>query len=488
LVTSQGSSIWIVSAEGGPPRKLRDEAVARSVSPDGSLISFETKPGTLGDREIWVMRPDGEQARKVFDADENAAIGGLTWSQDGKRVIFFRADSLDNFVLESGYLNGGALTEILPPSDPKRMYSLSFNWTFDARMIYRLDDPEGPERKMITCNLWQIRMDPGLTKYIGEPQRLTNFAELCANPVNATADRKRFLIYEWKPRSRAFLANLQAGATRITTPAPLTLEETWNDPLAWTADSKAVLFVSTRTGVRGIFKQSLGQDNAELLLTSKKSETLGSACVRPEGSWIFYELGVEEEGHQEPNEIMRVPITGGSPQLVLTGNTEGGPRCAKSPASLCAIAERSADRKQVVFTAFDPVNGRGREIAKSDTDAAADYGWDLSPDGTRIALLKNRDARVQILSMKGRAPQEITVKGWNILTSAVWTADGKGLIVSRYTPRGSALVHVDLQGNTRLLREQSGGFGTYAVPSPDGRHLAMRGWYNETNLWMMENF
>ena len=488
LITSQGSSIWIVSLEGGPPRKLRDEAVARSVSPDGSLVSFETKPGTLGDREIWVMRPDGEQARKVFDADENVAVGGLTWSQDGKRVIFFRADSLENFVFESSNLNGGPLTTILPPADPKRMYSLSFNWMPDGRMIYRLDEPEGPDRKMITCNLWQISMDRGLTKYIGEPQRLTNFAELCANPVNATADSKRFLIYEWKPRSRAFLADFLAGATRITTPAPLTLEETWNDPLAWTANSKAVLFVSNRTGVRGIFKQSLGQDNAELLLTSKKSETLGSACVSPEGSWIVYELRWEGEGHQESNKIMRLPISGGSPQLVLAANTEGGPRCAKSPSTLCAIAERSADRKQLVFTAFDPMNGRGREIAKADTDAAADYEWDVSPDGTRIALLKNRDARVQVLSMNGRAPQEIAVKGWNILTSAIWMADGNGLIVSSYTPRGSALVHVDLQGNARLLWEQSGGFGTYGVPSPDGRHLAMRGWYNETNLWMMENF
>ena len=489
LVTSQGSSIWIVSVLGGPPQKLRDKAMASSISPDGSLISFETNPGRLDDHEIWVMGPDGEQARKVFDVDENGSIGGLAWSPDGKRVIYIRAESsFDNFVFESGDLNGGPLTTIPPPDDPKRMSSLTFSWMPDGRMIYRLDEPGDSGRKMITCNLWQIRMDPGLREFVGKPQRLTNFEELCANPVNATSDGKRLLVYEWKPRSRAFLADLQSGATRITTPAPLTLEETWNDPLAWTADSKAVLFRSNRTGAWGIFKQSLGQDTAELFVTPKEKENLSNACVSPEGSWIFYEVGVEEEGHQEPNKIMRVPITGGTPQLVLTANIEGGPRCARSPASLCAIAERSADRKQLVFRAFDPTRGRGREIAKSDTDPAADYWWDLSPDGARIALLKNRDARIQILSMNGRIPQEIAAKGWNILTSAVWTADGEGLIVSSYTPRGSTLVHVDLQGNTQLLWEQSGGFGTYGVPSPDGRHLAMRGWYNETNLWLMENF
>src|SRR5229473_2420242 len=33
--SSQGSSIWVVSVLGGPPRKLRDDAVADAVSPDG---------------------------------------------------------------------------------------------------------------------------------------------------------------------------------------------------------------------------------------------------------------------------------------------------------------------------------------------------------------------------------------------------------------------------------------------------------------------
>jgi len=47
---------------------------------------------------------------------------------------------------------------------------------------------------------------------------------------------------------------------------------------------------------------------------------------------------------------------------------------------------------------------------------------------------------------------------------------------------------VDFQGNAQFLWEQAGGIDTYAVPSPDGRHLALRAWNVEGNLWMMENF
>jgi serine/threonine protein kinase len=40
LEAGQGPSAWVVSVMGGPPRKLRDDADAWSVSPDGTLIAF----------------------------------------------------------------------------------------------------------------------------------------------------------------------------------------------------------------------------------------------------------------------------------------------------------------------------------------------------------------------------------------------------------------------------------------------------------------
>jgi eukaryotic-like serine/threonine-protein kinase len=483
--SSQDNSIWIVSVLGGPPHKLRDEAYLDSISPDGSLISFETNKGKVGQREIWVMRPDGQQARKVFDVNENSSIGGLTWSPDGQRVIYVRQDGPDsaNTYFVSSDLKGGPLTKVLSPIDPKLMSGLI--WLPDGRLILRLDEPDS---KSLTCNLWQISMNPRLTEFIGNARRLTNFAELCVNPMNATADSKRVVATQWRPHSSVFVGDLQSGGTRITTPTRLTLDESWNDPSAWTADSKAVLFLSNRTGDVVIFKQSLGQGAAEPLFTLRKHDGLGSVCLSPDGYWILYMITSEDTNPSAPYKLMRVPASGGSPELVLTADFEERPRCARSPATLCAIAERSADRKQLVFTAFDPVSGRGRELAKANTDATIDYHWDLSPDGNRIALLKHREGGVQILSLNGRAPQTIAAKGWKTLSSVVWTADGKGLFVSSYSQRGADMLHMDLKGNVRFLWEHPGGIDIYGVPSPDGRHLAMRGWNVESNVWLMENF
>jgi eukaryotic-like serine/threonine-protein kinase len=499
--TSHGCSIWIFSVSGEPPHKIRDDAMGESFSPDGALLSFETNTGKNGDREIWVMRPDGQQARRVFDVGENDSIGGLTWSSDGQRVIFFRQDGSDtaNTYFESGDLKGGPLAKILPPFDMKMVNT--FIWLRDGRLIYRQDEPGF---KVKTCNLWQTNMNPQLTEFIGKPQRITNVAELCVHPVNATSDSKRLSILEWRPHSSVYVADLQASGERSTAPVRFTRDESWNHPLAWTADSRTILFASSRTGVDAIFKQTLGQDSAQALIALNKSEGLAGACLSPEGSWLYYTMKSYEEGPAETNKIMRdpvteilptqtskimrVPIQGGSPQLVLTAKIEEWPRCARSPSSLCAIGERTPDRKQIIFTELDPVKGRGREFARSDTDATTDYHWDLSLDGTRIALLKHRDEKVQILSLNGRAPQNITSRERKTLSSVVWTADGKGLFVSSYTARGADMLHMDLQGNTRLLWEHPGGIEIYGVPSPDGRHLAMRGWNVEGNMWMMENF
>ena len=83
-----------------------------------------------------------------------------------------------------------------------------------------------------------------------------------------------------------------------------------------------------------------------------------------------------------------------------------------------------------------------------------------------------------------------------------WAADGKGLFTLRVTRAGSALLHVDLKGNVSVLWEQKGSFAwsllfndltsgasvPRAVPSPDGRHLAIYDSRLSANMWMMENF
>jgi hypothetical protein len=144
---------------------------------------------------------------------------------------------------------------------------------------------------------------------------------------------------------------------------------------------------------------------------------------------------------------------------------------------LCAVSEYSPDRKQLVFTTFDVLKGRGRELVRHDTDPAARYGWTLSLDGTRIALLNPPEGRIHILHLDGRAPEEVEAKNMKLGDALDWSADGKGLFAVSATVQGTALSYLDLHGNTHQIWSLNARFNQslWGIPSPDGRHLAING-------------
>ena len=53
--TPSDATIWRIFVSGANPRKLRENAFAWGVSPDGSQIAFGTHDGRLGPREVWLM-------------------------------------------------------------------------------------------------------------------------------------------------------------------------------------------------------------------------------------------------------------------------------------------------------------------------------------------------------------------------------------------------------------------------------------------------
>ena len=489
LQRGQHPSIWMVSVLGGTPRKLRDEAEAWSISRDGSLIAFATNYGRVGPREIWLMGPNGEQERKLFDTDENSSIGGAQFSTDGQRLVYFKSPEMPGKpedAIQTRDLKGGPPTTLVSSTRlRKHLWFLDRRLlsalVLDRRLIYALTE-EGNED---TCNYWEMPIDPHTGKPTENPRRLTNWSGFCLGGASVTADGKRLAFMETTHKSSVNVASLQGSGMRIATPSLLTLSEGENMPLDWTADSKSVIFVSNRNGHWGVFRQSLDGDAAEPITSG--TEDANAAQVSPDGAWVLYEPRTKNAGPSTPVPLMRVAVTGGPAQLVLVAPIYGY-RCAKAPATVCVFGEFTPDRKQLIFTALDPLKGRGRELARFDTDPTAQYDWDLSPDARFIDIRKNRDPRLSMLSLTGREPRELVVKGWSALINLNWAADGKGLFTSGLVERGSVLLYVDLQGNAHPLWEQRGSLATWAIPSPDGRHLALSGWTKNSNFWMLENF
>jgi DNA-binding winged helix-turn-helix (wHTH) protein/Tol biopolymer transport system component len=498
-LSGQAPSIWLVPVTGEPMRKIRDDAYAWTVSRDGLWVAFGANLDKLYYRELWIMRPDGTDAHKVFDADRDAAFGGAEFSPDGRRLAYVKvrqSPEQGEVTFESRSLEGGPPTTALPSTYADSVEDWS--WSPDGRIIYSLlDNVEN------TCNFWQVRLDTRSGEPLEKPKPLTNWSGFCMDHPSFSADGKHLTFLRSSLQSTLYLADLRRGGTQLRAPVHLTLNEGQNDLVGWAQNNKTVVFVSDRGGHPEFFRQSAGEDSA-VRITSPLENLSTDYHTGPDGDWILYFVYPHEGGTSQPVNLMRVPLAAGSPQLVLSSSIGAAPsvRCARHPATLCVLAENTPEHTQLVFTEIDPVRGRGREVAHSEikTTPDAHYTWDLSPDGTRIAILKQSEATIALLSLAGNATQSLVAKGSPQLYTLAWNADGKGLFVSALESGGSTLLYLDLKGKAQTLWYSKGGIrepgdvfrsetlAPRAMPSPDGRYLAIQTQSVSSNIWMMENF
>jgi serine/threonine protein kinase len=490
--SSRTTDIWLFSRENGVPRRLREHAYAWSVSPDGTLISFGVNHGKFGERENWLMDPQGTQARKLFDTEENSSVEGFFWSPDSQRGLYVRTDAFGYRIMNRD-IHGAPPVSTLTSSETHQDVRGDFSWLPDGRSIYQVGDPgAGYTSLQDTCNFWTLRLDAHTGKRVEEPKRLTNWTGFCFNNANATADGKRLAFVQSGGHDTAYIAELRAGGWRIRNPKHFTLEEAYDAIDDWTADSKTVILIYNRGDHYGLYKQNLNSDTPEPIVASGAGGLLEEAVVSPDGKWVITQFYPIPGGPSEPNKIMRVPIDGGVPEVIFTVREGSVFGCTRGPTGLCAVGEQSTDREHMVITAFDPMKGRGSELARLDLDPAfdgkANLLWSISPDGTRIASAKSPHDPIIIRSLRGGPVQTIRAEELTrILGVGAWAADGKSLFVSNGVKGGIEIVHVGLNGKTQVVLKSNGPQGT-ATPSPDGRHLAINTFQLNSNMWMIENF
>ena len=283
---------------------------------------------------------------------------------------------------------------------------------------------------------------------------------------------------------------LEANGQHLKDLRRLTFDDHNDYATAWTPDGEAVLFQSDRNGQYDIFKQALDRDAADPIVTGPGNKH--DPAVSPDGAWILYVQDVAGGNTR----IMRVPIAGGPPQLVLEGPGIDGSECSRSPRSLCVLGERTPDGKQYVFTALDPMQGRGHELVRVDLkQPILSYYWSLSPDGSRIAFTQSekdqRDRRIEVIPLASGKRVEVLLRGQTWPDSIRWTVDGKGLYFGSTPAAGGGLFFVDMEGRSSdVLRQQRHpfSFSIRGVPSPDGRYLAVSGRVMVSNIWLLENF
>jgi len=481
-ITDDDVSIWEIPLVSRLPAKLRTRAVAWSFSPDGSLIAFGTNRGPHGPREIWLMDANGGNARKLFESGNDDSIYRASWSADGRRLVYARGrepGTLKRDELFSHDLQAGPPVVLEKPAEFRKgdpRFIASIITLPDGRSVFSATEEQTAGRPV--CNFWVAKNDLLTGKLLDGPRQLTNWGGSCMEPTSITSDLKTLAFLNFSTHRTVYVADLQAGGTRTANERHLTLTETMDIAWGWTSDSQSVLIGSRRNGRYGFYKQTL--DGAASKLIFARKDFAWFYGLTPDEQWFLY----SEPG---PNtDLMRIPVGGGEPKKMFFVKNLEGATCLPSPSKLCVVLQRSDDRKEAIITSFHPEKGLGAELTRFAVDPNVDWPAALSPDLSRIALIRRTGAPLEILSVKGAKLQEIKIPAWTEPGEMHWASDGKALYVPVRALEGTSVLRVDLEGRIHVVRVNRGGIESDGIPSPDGRHLAITDDVENNNIWIVE--
>ncbi len=482
--------LWTLSILGGTPREVSDEGWSPSVSPDGSQIVFLKGTGFAETaQEIWWMRANGADQRKLVSLPAGGLLASPVWSPDGRSIAYVKFD-LGPYTLGGGIklfdLEHGATRDVL--SEPRlggsgpywQGVEAGLGWLPDGRLLYARDEPPPNQNN---SNLFAASIDLSTGRLVGTSVRITSGDGFVVQ-LSATADGKHLVFNRVKSQLDVYVSEFSAKGPRLSTPRRLTVDDADDTPFDWTPDDKAVLFTSTRTGAINIFRQRTDETSADMLVFGPEEKTI--CRLSPDGSQILYLVRPDPAKVSQPARLMRAPINGGPPQMVVEAQEINNHQCSRAPATACAFSQQRPN--ELVLSIFDSALGNPREVAKLPSHGE-NWNWGLSPDGTSIAVTKSGDNRILLLSLSGQPTRELLLKNWTSFTSVDWAGDSKGLFVSS-NPTGwrSTLLYVDIAGNTHELWQVKSTTPTWAIPSRNGKYVAIPAPTVSSNVWMADNF
>jgi len=478
-------SLWEISVVGGSARKIIDKGSQPSVSPDGKQIAFVSGP-PLHER-IWLTGMFGEAPHELLGKDGDL-FGTISWSPDGRKIAYTTARYTYGYgtkgMIAVADLSDASLHSRRPrPTVVLSIIGLSgpMAWAADGRLIYTVEEPRP---RQYDSNLWSIRLN-SQEKPAGEAVRLTN-DQGSVFDVSASGDNKRIAYVKGVPQPDVYVAKLPSSGI-LGEPIRLTLDDRSDLPFDWTTDNKSVIFISDRTGTFSIYKQSVDQTIPDLIMSA--SQQLTGPRLSPDGSHLLYLVNPNWGDSNFEVPLMSVPLAGGAPQQLAKAKWITNLQCARAPATACVYSV-IADTGMTLFR-FDASKGGATKMLEIKDELAQAYNWTLSPDGKTLALAKGKwgsdEPRIRLVSLEGAADRWLTIRGWPGIESIDWAADSKSIWAATTGEKENVLLRIDLQGNaTPVWRPKNISVG-WAIPSRDGKLLALHVDSNSANVWMLEH-
>jgi serine/threonine protein kinase/Tol biopolymer transport system component len=501
VLKGEQADLWVINLLGeAAPHLLLQEAGWPAISPDGRLIAFMRWDGT--NMAVWVGGISGEAPRKL--AEENQDMVSPSWSPDG-RWIAYASGTQDyrNPVIEARPAAGGPTKTLVSESSLPKSSSICLpalnclQWSPDWRLVFAARQAAGSPSVHESYSLWEVPVKPSVGEAAGNPERLAQWNDFAPMSLTISTDGRRLSLLKQRQWQDVYLGELGPDGASLKTPRRFTLDNRGIGSLdSWTPDSQAIFFSSERNGKAEVFRQGLNESIGEAVVQGSDDDY--NAALSSDGSWMLYEESTPTTpgAASPPHRLMRRPVAGGSPDMVLEepgGDAERlrvwDHKCPLKPGSGCVL--RQKEGPDFVFYSLDAVRGKREQLGKIQASASGrPEGFSVSPDGSRLAVVRGEDqykGRIDVLTFRDHAWHELPVDpAWGQLQSIAWAAGGNGFFV---TSSLRNLLHVTLNGKVQsLLHYDRHQWMRNPLPSPNGKYLAFQAITWDSNVWMLEGF
>jgi WD40-like Beta Propeller Repeat len=285
----------------------------------------------------------------------------------------------------------------------------------------------------------------------------------------------------------SYIGQFEVRTRTLSPPRPLTTPGTGGVMelvTDWTADNKTVVYNSNRNGNFDLFKQATDRDVAEPVVVAPGDQIVPR--VTADQQWVIYMEGSDAAGR-----LLRAPLAGGVGQLLGPIPNDAVPHCA--PRGRCVLVVPSKSE----VDDLDPLQGIGAKLESLPPDTGAAC---LLPDGQSIAyVVRNRGVlnTIRVTSFKDHHSTDILVPQAGQLSSITASDDGFFTVnqgIDIYRPldhaltRTSELLFVDRDGSVTKLWSSPNVGMLWALPSPDGKRLAIPANTMRNEIWMISDF
>jgi Tol biopolymer transport system component/DNA-binding winged helix-turn-helix (wHTH) protein len=486
--------------EAVPLTSYPGNADAATFSPDGSQVAFawdgekKQEYGVIINDDIYVHLV-GSGNRPLRLTDNPRTDRRPVWSPDGRWIAFTRIEETSIYG-HGKHLGDGTilLTPALGGAE-REVAKIGAGLVLEITGLVNLPGltPNGvsgwsPDGRWLVSSVKEAADQPSALYLVsaesGEKRRLTSppagipgDADGVISPDGRTLAFSRIAVATvgWmaSDASDVYALSLADDYSPQGKPKRLTFDNAQLAGIAWTANSREIVFSSRRGGSPALWRMAVsGSASPRPLLLSQGQNAIYPAISR-QGSRLAYTQRVAETANirrvnlSDPSQAPTVPIP--------SSRREVSPQYSPDGKRIVFAADRSSARPEIWVCDADGSNPSQLFTTQlTTTGYSGSPRW--SPDGQRIAFDTGIDSLWQIftVSAQGGKPRQMTRDSDNSRPS--WSHDGKWIYFTSGRSGRGEIWRIPADGRDAMQITRSG--GNNVTESEDAKSI----WYNAPDM------